>query len=97
MASTFDSSHPVPIIATQEGIVQQAYAHTYDEKPVLDLKTPIDEKNQSSSDVEVVVVDGDIIRESDYTPEQYKKLLRKIDRYLLPLMCMTVLIHALPR
>lgn len=86
MASTFDSSHPVPIIATQEGIVQQAYAHTYDEKPVLDLKTPIDEKNQSSSDVEVVVVDGDIIRESDYTPEQYKKLLRKIDRYLLPLM-----------
>jgi len=64
MASTFDSSHPVPIIATQEGIVQQAYAHTYDEKPVLDLKTPIDEKNQSSSDVEVVVVDGDIIRES---------------------------------
>ncbi|TVY25264.1 putative transporter [Lachnellula hyalina] len=86
MASTFDSSHPVPIIATQEGIVQQAYAHTYDEKLDLDLKTPIDEKNQSSSDVEVVVVDGDIIRESDYTPEQYRKLLRKIDRYLLPLM-----------
>lgn len=28
----------------------------------------------------------DIIRESDYTPEEYKKLLRKIDRYLLPLM-----------
>lgn len=27
-----------------------------------------------------------MIRESDYTPEEYKKLLRKIDRFLLPLM-----------
>ena len=65
MASTFDPSHPVPIVATQEGIVQQAYAHTFDEKPALDEKSPIDEKDQSSSDVEVVVLDGeDIIRES---------------------------------
>ncbi|KAK3621088.1 hypothetical protein LTR56_023014 [Elasticomyces elasticus] len=30
--------------------------------------------------------DEDVIKESDYTPEEYKKLLRKIDRYLLPLM-----------
>lgn len=39
---------------------------------------------------EVVIVDEsgnkDIIRESDYTPEEYKKLKKKIDRYLLPLM-----------
>ncbi|KAF2142939.1 uncharacterized protein K452DRAFT_248575 [Aplosporella prunicola CBS 121167] len=48
----------------------------------------IKEKNEEVSDTEVVAVpfDGDVLRESDYTPEQYKKLLRKIDRYLLPLM-----------
>jgi len=65
MASTFDASHPVPIVATQEGIVQQAYAHTYDEKPALDVKSPMGEKDRSSSDVDVVALDGeDTIRES---------------------------------
>ncbi|KAK0099518.1 hypothetical protein ONS96_008356 [Cadophora gregata f. sp. sojae] len=58
----------------------------------IDEKYPIDEKceKSSSSDehVDVVVVEegGDDIKESDYTPEEYKKLLKKIDRYLLPLM-----------
>lgn len=64
MASTFDPSHPVPIVGTQEGIVQQAYAHTYDADPKLPEKTSIDEKNRSSSEAEAVVIDGDIIRES---------------------------------
>ncbi|KAF2091306.1 MFS general substrate transporter [Saccharata proteae CBS 121410] len=48
----------------------------------------MDEKHRPKSEVEVVTVDkdGDIIREADYTSDEYKKLLRKIDRYLLPLM-----------
>ena len=47
----------------------------------------ITEKRDSSSDDAVVISDdGDVIKESDYTEEQYKKLLRKIDRVLLPLM-----------
>ena len=56
----------------------------------------IDEKGSISPDTkdvaegELVVIDNaghvDVIRESDYTPEEYKKLLRKIDRFLLPLM-----------
>ncbi|RMY02381.1 hypothetical protein D0868_07997 [Hortaea werneckii] len=39
-------------------------------------------------DVEPVSVeqDGDTIRETDYTPAEYKTLLKKIDRFLLPLM-----------
>lgn len=57
--------------------------------PVLG-KTPgaLDEKTIDSSGDEVVAIgeNEDIIKESDYTPEQYKKLTRKIDRYLLPLM-----------
>ncbi|KAL0258325.1 hypothetical protein SLS55_007501 [Diplodia seriata] len=59
--------------------------------PASDEKA-VDEKKGTATaveeDVEVVVAyqDGDEIRESDYTEEQYKKLLRKIDRYLLPLM-----------
>ncbi|RDW83238.1 MFS general substrate transporter-26 [Coleophoma crateriformis] len=85
MASTYDPNHPLPIVGTQEGIVQQTFAHAYDEKPPIHEKSS--EKDQSSSDVEVVIVDGeDIIKESDYTPEEYKTLLKKIDRYLLPLM-----------
>ncbi|KAI3617947.1 major facilitator superfamily transporter [Moniliophthora roreri] len=28
----------------------------------------------------------DVLAESDYTEEQYRRILRKIDRYLLPLM-----------
>ena len=47
----------------------------------------ISEKRDSSSE-EAVVIDqnGDIIRETDYTDADYKKLLKKIDRFLLPLM-----------
>lgn len=60
---------------------------------------PIDEKASPSpsspetpqpKEGEMVVVDDkgnvDVIRESDYSPEEYKKLLKKIDRFLLPLM-----------
>jgi hypothetical protein len=65
MASTFDASHPVPLVATEEGLVQQTFAHAYDEKNASDEKQPIDEKGRSSSDVEVVIVDGDdVIKES---------------------------------
>jgi hypothetical protein len=47
----------------------------------------VSEKRDSSSEEAIVVsVSGDIIKESDYTDEDYKKLLKKIDRYLLPLM-----------
>jgi len=67
------------------------------EKPILPPvfgKTPagVDEKTIDSSDDEVIVIgdNEDIIKESDYTPEQYKKLTRKIDRYLLPLMVRSI-------
>lgn len=73
MASTYDPSHPFPIIATQEGIAQQTFAHAYDAgdgnengngKAPVEEKS-IDEKVQASTDVEVAVVeDGDVIRES---------------------------------
>jgi hypothetical protein len=47
----------------------------------------ISEKRDSSSEEAVVInQNGDLIRESDYTDADYKKLLKKIDRYLLPLM-----------
>ncbi|KAL1589884.1 hypothetical protein WHR41_01274 [Cladosporium halotolerans] len=47
----------------------------------------VSEKRDSSSEEGVVIeINGDVIKESDYTEEQYKKLLRKVDRYLLPLM-----------
>ncbi|KAI9047894.1 hypothetical protein LZ554_007696 [Drepanopeziza brunnea f. sp. 'monogermtubi'] len=55
----------------------------------------IDEKNRKGSistevdtEVSVYFEEGDEVelRESDYTPEQYKKLLRKVDKFLLPLM-----------
>lgn len=47
----------------------------------------ISEKRDSSSEEAVVIShDGDVIRESDYTEADYKKLLKKIDRFLLPLM-----------
>lgn len=45
----------------------------------------ITEKQDSSSE-DAVVFNGDVIRESDYTEEQYKMILKKIDRTLLPLM-----------
>lgn len=47
----------------------------------------ISEKRDSSSEEAVVIIqNGEVIRESDYTDADYKKLLKKIDRYLLPLM-----------
>ncbi|EKD18366.1 uncharacterized protein L3040_006759 [Drepanopeziza brunnea f. sp. 'multigermtubi'] len=55
----------------------------------------INEKNREGSistevdtEVSVYFEEGDEVelRESDYTPEQYKKLLRKVDKFLLPLM-----------
>lgn len=50
----------------------------------------VSEKRDSSSEEGVVIdINGDVIKESDYTEEQYKKLLRKVDRYLLPLMVRT--------
>lgn len=48
------------------------------------------EKPASTSEETVAIVDGDEIKESDYTEEEYKKLLRKIDRFLLPLMVYSV-------
>ncbi|KAK5681912.1 hypothetical protein LTS10_006446 [Elasticomyces elasticus] len=55
-----------------------------------DVKQPASDDEKSVADGTVSPVsddrDEDVIRESDYTPEEYKKLLRKIDRYLLPLM-----------
>ena len=61
MASTFAPAHPIPIVATQAAVVQQTYAHAYDEKPDVE-----DEKDGESADVEVgaVEVAGDVIRES---------------------------------
>jgi MFS transporter, ACS family, allantoate permease len=68
-------------------MASQAEIEAYD---TFAFKQPntIDEKGDTTTDVQVVAIDhdGDIIKESDYTPEEYKKLLRKIDRYLLPLM-----------
>lgn len=70
MGSTLDPSH----------LGVHVRASLMDEKKVATTTT---------DDVDIVAVvgpGGDEIRESDYTEEQYKKLLRKIDRYLLPLM-----------
>lgn len=84
MPSTSDPAH----------IVAEAGTHvraSLDNSRSSDEKAVDEKKNVSAAvdeDIEVVAVyqDGDEIRESDYTEEQYKKLLRKIDRYLLPLM-----------
>lgn len=58
--------------------------------PPVSGKAHVDEKvtlgDSSSEEVAVVFEDGDVIKESDYTDEEYKKLLKKIDRFLLPLM-----------
>lgn len=40
----------------------------------------------SSSQLETSIIQSTNLILSDYTPEEYKKLLKKIDRYLLPLM-----------
>ena len=65
-------------------------------KDMSEKDSTIHEKSADSSagpDVasgELVAMDKegnvDVIRESDYTPEQYHKLKRKVDRFLLPLM-----------
>lgn len=82
MTSTSDPAH---IVAEADVRASLDNSRSSDEKAVDEKKNitaAVDE------DIEVVAVyqDGDEIRESDYTEEQYKKLLRKIDRYLLPLM-----------
>jgi len=56
--------------------------------PVFGKETQFISEKRDSSSEEAVVVNGgeDIIKESDYTDEDYKKLLKKVDRFLLPLM-----------
>ncbi|KAH9816347.1 putative transporter [Teratosphaeria destructans] len=63
----------------------QAYDKSVFKKEIDD---DIDGKHAAATVVEPVVIDhdGEVIRESDYSLEDYKKLLKKIDRYLLPLM-----------
>lgn len=48
----------------------------------------IDEKSASPIESDAIAFDhdGDTIKESDYSDEDYKQLLRKVDRFLLPLM-----------
>ena len=86
MPSIIDDARPGPVLATQEGGVEQTFAKAFDEQTTTEKTT--DEKNGSASDPEIEIVEPwrDLIRESDYSPEEYKKLLKKIDRYLLPLM-----------
>lgn len=53
------------------------------------MDVSIDEKKtHTAGDVEIAPSqqEGEIVSESQYTPEEYKKVLRKIDRFLLPLM-----------
>lgn len=53
------------------------------------MASSIDEKKTATAgDVELVPSqkEGEIVSESEYTPEQYQTVLRKVDRYLLPLM-----------
>ncbi|GAB7331297.1 hypothetical protein MBLNU13_g02744t2 [Cladosporium sp. NU13] len=73
------SSNPDPLsIATEKTILPPVFGKE---------NQYISEKRDSSSEEAVVVNGGeDIIKESDYTEEDYKKLLKKIDRFLLPLM-----------
>ncbi|KAM0722237.1 hypothetical protein Q7P37_001678 [Cladosporium fusiforme] len=71
------ASNPDPLsIATEKTIVP----------PVFGKEPEVMTEKQDSSSEDAVVFNGDVIRESDYTEEQYKKILRKIDRTLLPLM-----------
>ena len=76
MASTHDPAHPVPITGTQEGIAQQTYAHTTDEKSPYEEKT-CEENDQSSGDIEIVAIeqDGDVIRESGMPLNQFKQYI----------------------
>ncbi|KAK5110532.1 hypothetical protein LTR62_005724 [Meristemomyces frigidus] len=59
---------------------------TYDQS--LYQQPSVDEKEGKTTEIGLPDFehDGDNILESDYTAEEYQQLLRKIDRYLLPLM-----------
>lgn len=71
------SSNPDPLsIATEKTIMP----------PVSGKEPDIVTEKQDSSSEDAVVINGDVIKESDYTEEQYRKILKKIDRTLLPLM-----------
>lgn len=53
------------------------------------MELSIDEKKSATAgDIELAPSqkEGEIVPETEYTPEQYKTVLRKVDRYLLPLM-----------
>lgn len=83
------ASNPDPIsIATEKSILPPSFG----KQPEI-----VTVKNDSSSDeLAVKTEDGeDLIKESDYTPEEYKQLVRKIDRYLLPLMVRPIKYHML--
>jgi hypothetical protein len=78
------SSNPDPLsIATEKTILPPVFGK---ETQYISEK----KKRDSSSEEEAVVVTlngtEDTIKESDYSDADYKKLLKKIDRYLLPLM-----------
>ncbi|KAK5113733.1 hypothetical protein LTR85_010750 [Meristemomyces frigidus] len=73
---------------TLRGEEKTSALQAYDKSAFKKDTSPENEKANATAEVAPVGFDkdGDIIRESDYTPEEYKKLLRKIDRFLLPLM-----------
>lgn len=58
--------------------------------PAIDtMNLSIDEKKTSlAGDLELAPSqkEGEIVSEIEYTPAEYKTVLRKIDRFLLPLM-----------
>lgn len=66
----------------------------YDESAFKQTASSRTEKHAATSDVQAGEIEpvevgddaDDIIHETDYTPEEYKQLLKKIDRFLLPLM-----------
>lgn len=64
--------------------------HIFTKDIKIDEKSDIEPNSPDLAEGEVIVFDkagnADIIKETDYSEEEYKKLLRKIDRYLLPLM-----------
>lgn len=84
------ASTPDPIsIATEKSILPAAPGKSPD---IVTIR-----HDSSSDEVAIKTEDGeDIIKESDYTPEEYKQLVRKIDRYLLPLMVRVVVRNVYP-
>lgn len=83
MAGTLDSTD-----GTLRGEEKTTALQAYDKSAFKQDIAPYGDKDSATGEVEPVAFDkdGEIIRESDYSPEEYKRLLRKIDRYLLPLM-----------